>query len=267
MNISKITLELSESQKNLVKAVIEAGETLLSYWPGNPENQALQQTNKDDGTLVTEADIATNEILLKALKAYFPEDLIISEETGESQEPIKDNKRVWYLDPLDGTKNFASGMDDFLILICLVVDQEVEFSIAYFPAQAELCLAVKGQGAFTSKHGKIQVNQDSFNPSSINLRDMPIPSSDFLSKYHTGAAQYLIATGQLAGCIYGLGHRGTPKVWDFAPFDLIITESGGRVSDQAGNKINYQGESLQATSYVASNSRTHTELLKLINHA
>ncbi len=267
MDISKINLNLSEQQQKLVESVLMAGETLLSYWPGNPESKNLQQSSKDDGTLVTEADIATNEILLSALRAYFPEDLIISEETGESSQQAKNTNRVWYLDPLDGTKNFAAGMDDFLILICLVVNQEVDFSIAYFPAQAELCLAVKGQGAYTSKLGKVQVNADSYQPSAINLRDMPIPSGEFLNKYHTGASQYLIATGQLAGCIYGLGHRGTPKVWDFAPFDLIITESGGTVSNQLGEKLAYQGESLQATSYVASNSIIHSDLLKLIENA
>lgn len=267
MDLSKITLPLSQQQQKLIASVLTAGETLMSYWPGNPSNHSLQQTNKDDGTLVTEADLATNEILLTALREYFPEDLIISEETGESSQEAKNTNRVWYLDPLDGTKNFAAGMDDFLILICLVVNQEVDFSIAYFPAQEELCLAVKGQGAYTSKFGRVHVNQEAYAPATINLRDMKIPSNEFLNKYHTGASQYLIATGQLAGCIYGLGHRGTPKVWDFAPFDLIITESGGTVSNQLGEKLFYQGESLQATSYVASNSIIHSELLKLIDHA
>ena len=253
------------TEQKLFAAVVEAGDILLKLWPGNKQNtQDLEVENKADGSQVTKADFASNEILLKALAELYPEDEICSEEVGF----VNDNnaERVWYVDPLDGTSNFIRGEDDFLVLLGLCQAGRPITGIAYFPARGEFCFAAAGRGAYSSKSGRLSVNEESnLQPEKINIRGGDWGTKGYQTTYHTGAAQHLIASGTMQACAYKVSETKSPKAWDFVPFECIINESGGRVSDENGAEIIYSGEAFTAQYYLASNKTLHEQFLKVLN--
>jgi myo-inositol-1(or 4)-monophosphatase len=95
--------------------------------------------------IVTQADITSNELISKAIKKNYPSHGIISEE-GEGYQT--DSDYVWYIDPLDGTKNFASHTPLFGINIALVFKGDVTHAAVYLPYLKDYIYAEKGKGAF-----------------------------------------------------------------------------------------------------------------------
>ena len=127
---------------DIVKAVQKAGEQILEIYHSD---YTIRQ--KSDNSPVTDADFASNRILTKCLsKTQLP---IISEEENIAPYSIRKNyKKVWLLDPLDGTKEFIGNHDDFAINIALIENHQPIFGLIYLPVKKEVYYAVKGKGAY-----------------------------------------------------------------------------------------------------------------------
>src|SRR5436309_7453246 len=97
---------------------------------------------KDDGTPVTEADLAVEEALREALAARFPDDAVLGEEQGMDG----GGGRTWVLDPIDGTKNFAAGIQIWGTLIALVEEGRPVVGVASAPALGERYAAARDDG-------------------------------------------------------------------------------------------------------------------------
>jgi 3'-phosphoadenosine 5'-phosphosulfate (PAPS) 3'-phosphatase len=95
------------------------------------KSRAFTVIEKNDGSPVTSADYLAHERILNWLKAQFPDDEIISEEDEFHEPPPK--KRVWFIDPIDGTKNFISGKNPFFFLMGLAIDGRATFGLEYLP--------------------------------------------------------------------------------------------------------------------------------------
>ena len=91
------------------KLAKDAGILIMNYFQKN-----LNSRFKEDNTFVTDADIISNKIIVNGIKKEFPNDGIVSEESENVE-----GKRVWYIDPLDGTNSFIDGKNDFTIHIGL----------------------------------------------------------------------------------------------------------------------------------------------------
>jgi myo-inositol-1(or 4)-monophosphatase len=126
-----------------IAAAKAAGAAILEVY----RRPVVHSTEKDDGKgPLTEADLASNDILIAAISAAFPDDAILSEETKDSPERLP-NPRCWVIDPLDGTKEFTEKIPQFVVSVGLAIDGRPAVGVLFNPVTDELFTGVVGQGA------------------------------------------------------------------------------------------------------------------------
>lgn len=146
--------------KLLLKIAIEAGDAIMAIY-----EQDFSVESKSDASPLTEADKASNRIIVEALEAAYPEIPIISEETKLTDyEERKNFTWCWVVDPLDGTKEFIKKNGEFTVNIALIHEGEPVIGVVYVPAQEKSYYGVKGQGAFLQLNGEF--------PSQIKVRPL-----------------------------------------------------------------------------------------------
>ncbi|RPI76074.1 MAG: inositol monophosphatase, partial [Desulfobacteraceae bacterium] len=125
------------------QAALEAGKILEGLF-----GRLKKIEKKGEIDLVTEADLQSEKVIVDLIKAHFPQDSILTEEgSGQS----RDNDRVWIIDPLDGTTNFAHSFPFFAVSIGLEVKKEMVLGIVFNPRMSEFFEAMRGQGAFLNQ--------------------------------------------------------------------------------------------------------------------
>src|SRR5690606_23753963 len=95
---------------------------------------------------VSEADIAVNDLILRRLRAFAPDDGLLSEESADDASRLA-NSRVWIIDPIDGTRSFIAGQPDWVVSVALVEEARPVAAAVYAPVSGELFVAARGQGA------------------------------------------------------------------------------------------------------------------------
>ena len=129
--------------------ILEAAEVLVEK---QQKLNSLKVENKPGEGLVSEADLKSEEILLKGIKKHFPGHFILSEEdtyhSKDNFQKAKEAPECWAIDPLDGTNNYLSGLDYYAISIGYSEGSELKFGAVYLPATKEMFYANKGEGAF-----------------------------------------------------------------------------------------------------------------------
>src|SRR6185295_16157278 len=133
-----------------VEAAREAGQILLAEFA-----RPVTISYKGEVDLVTQADRRSEEAIVTRLQARFPRHAIVAEEGGGRE---NDSRWRWYVDPLDGTTNFAHGYPCFAVSIGLQEEGELLVGVIYQPVSGELFTAVKGKGAYLNNK-KIAVSK------------------------------------------------------------------------------------------------------------
>ncbi len=147
-DLTKIsTLESEPSE--MVKKVLSIGEQAAAILMKHHNKIIDVEFKKDEYDPVTEADKESDEFIRNEIKRAFPNDLILSEENTEI--PKDYNVRVWMIDPLDGTKDFLKGYDNFSINIGLLEGGCPVFGCCVIPVRSQYLFAEKGKGAFQKK--------------------------------------------------------------------------------------------------------------------
>jgi len=242
------------SGQELIKAVREAGARLTSLWPGGSPTEKIEIIKKEDGSPVTSADFESNSILTTALTKLFPNDLILSEEGPKIEIPKKG--RIWIIDPLDGTRRFIEGQDDFCILVSLMVNGVPEEGIVYFPisnlffASFDLPTIKNCKLSKEIRSGRVYV-------SGPNLKDQSYSHSGAL---HTGAAFLKLIEGEIDAFALSLVK---PSEWDIAAPHAVISKIGGRVGQINGQPLDYGGAEWSKQLAVASSIEIHDGVLDL----
>lgn len=228
----------------LTKALTESGKELLRHSTGDTGFRIKESQS----SIVTEADIKSDEIIREIITARYPSHNILSEESG-----FKNNNSdyTWVIDPLDGTSNFASTLPWYGVLITLFEGNEPVMSGAYLPVEDLLYFAGKNEGAF--KNGKSftmdshQILKNSLCAFSVDYTDdetilnrsMSIYSNIVKSSRNIRSTNSLVdflyvAEGKFGGCI-----NLFTRIWDISGLGLIITEAGGLIKDISGEDIIY----------------------------
>ncbi len=136
-----------QHELNIAKELaIKAGAVIMTYF-----NKKQNIKTKEDGSSVTDADFASNKIIIAGLQKHFPKDGIVSEES----EAIA-GERKWYVDPLDGTRSFIEGIDHFAVHIGLCIKGVPVAGVVYRPSTKEMYYG-DSQGAFKETAGKNKV--------------------------------------------------------------------------------------------------------------
>ena len=206
-------------------------------------------TAKADASPVTAADHAANEVIVAALRQAFPDDAILSEESADSPERLS-ARRVWIVDPLDGTKEFLAQNGEFSIMIGLAIDGEAVLGVVYLPAIDLLYAAAKGEGAWVERDGKREPlhcgaadvaalrlvgSRSHADPRVERLRDA-LGITDVTPCGSVGVKCTRIAQGERDLYLHPAPHL---KEWDTCAPEAILREAGGTVTDTRGEPLRY----------------------------
>jgi myo-inositol-1(or 4)-monophosphatase len=251
-----------------VEAAREAGEILVA------EHSRPQTISyKGDVDIVTETDKKSEAAIVARLRTHFSKHAIVAEEGGggtADQNAAKSSRYCWYVDPLDGTTNFAHGYPCFAVSIALLEDGEPLVAAILNPISNELFTAARGEGGFLNQK-KIHVSQIQTISKSLLATGFPSQKRssnpnihyywEFTLRSHgvrrAGSAALdlcSVACGRFdAFWEFGL------KSWDSAAGILIVREAGGIVTDFAGQPYHVGDREL-----IASNGLIHDEMRKIV---
>ena len=249
-----------------IETAREAGQILLEKF-----GRKINISKKGDINLVTEADLASEALIIERIKSYYPRHSILAEESGEAVIIGGDNTWKWIIDPLDGTTNYAHGYPCFCVTIALEHDGEIVIGVTYDPTRNELFAAEKGCGA-TLDNKPIRVSAETKLADSLIVTGFPYnfkqkpqferSLTDFLLKSRgvrrDGSAA--IDMAYLAcGRFDGFWEEGL-NPWDVAAGKLLIEEADGQVTYYDGSLY-----SIYAPPICASNGRIHAEMLAILS--
>lgn len=208
---------------------------------------------KDDGSPVTAADRAAEELIRDRLHRAFPEDGIRGEEYDD--EPSRSG-RSWWVDPIDGTKSFVRGVPLYAVLIALEVEGAIAVGAAYFPALDEMVYAARGRGAFLNGR-RLQVAQT---PTLAGAFTSCTDPGSFARHGRADAWERLMAASSVRvgwGDAYGHALVASGQLelmldpvmnpWDCGPFGVILPEAGGYFGDWSGHETIHGGEAISTT--------------------
>ena len=227
-------------------------------------------SNKGDIDLVTEADIAAEELIIERIRSHYPRHSILAEESGEAVSIGGNSSWKWIIDPLDGTTNYAHGYPCFCVSIGLELEGVLQIGVIYDPMRNELFAAERGEGT-TLNDRRIRVSEVSELSSAMlctgfpyNVRERP----DFTREFtiFTMNAQAVRRDGSAAldlayvacGRFDGFWEDGL-NPWDVAAGVLLIEEAGGKVTNYQNERLN-----IYTKKVVASNGLVHSAMLELL---
>lgn len=250
----------------LERLVRQAGDKLLELWPGRANGRTLQTQRKADGSLVTEADFASHQIITDGLRQMFPNDFILSEEDIDEQGYAR-AEIAWILDPLDGTEVYARGENYYAIFLSRRVNGDITEAVMYYPERGQYFKASRGRGA-TCNGEKLRVFAGGTTPRPNAVFPEGMEYSEGQQWCRPG--QYEVSTRAFMGLCCGeidgvVVHfkRGHFYPWDFAPGVLIIEECGGRVSDECNQPLQMSLAAISGRYIVASNGFCHQDVLQM----
>lgn len=232
------------------------------------ENNKYSIADKGGNSPVTEADILSNKLLIKFLQK-FNFDIITEEESKHNAH----TEYVWYIDPLDGTKDFINKTDEFSIMVALIHNNRPIFGIVYQPISQKTTSAFLGDGAFCNGE-KISVSNTAHTAdmalivSRSHLHESDKQFAEKLSiKNFIQCGSVGIKVSRIAekeADIYINSSNKTWK-WDSAAADIIIHEAGGIMTDLNGKKLSYSPDNLRNEhGIIASNNQKHDLILSTL---
>jgi 3'(2'), 5'-bisphosphate nucleotidase len=258
------TTQYDEQLNFAIDIAYDAGEIAMQFCR-NRDNSKIGIEQKLDDTPVTLVDKQLDEFIKKALETKFPESLVVGEESSsyiESVKPIEQG-HVFFVDPIDGTKEFINNSGEWCVMIGLNVDGVPTVGVVYIASRDQLFYAVKGHGTYLIENNKEHkstnklqvaksVSANTFtDPSQIvclrsrshdeaEIDDaMKVLGTD--KKYHSGS--FGIKCALIAQGVADLYINASKKThfWDSVAPGLIVTEAGGILLDYDGNELQYTG--------------------------
>ncbi|EXF91252.1 3'-5'-bisphosphate nucleotidase [Pseudomonas fluorescens HK44] len=236
---------------SVVELALKAGEVILPFW-----RTGTAVTAKADDSPVTAADLAAHHLILAGLTALDPSIPVLSEEDASIAQSVRAGwQRWWLVDPLDGTKEFISGSEEFTVNIALIDQGRVVFGVVSMPTNGRCYFGGAGLGAW-------RADKDAA-PLPIQVRDVPPAGEAFTvvaSRRHSSPEQERLLAGlsaslgelQLANigsslkfCLLAEGAADCyPRLaptsqWDTAAAQGVLEGAGGEVLELSGEPFSY----------------------------
>ena len=253
----------------LIDAVRKAGAEALRF-----AADGYETIQKPDRSPVTSADLAVNRLLQSRLMSAFPQDGWLSEETPDSPDRLQ-KKRVWVVDPIDGTKAFINGEPEFCISVALIEQGQPVVASIFNPSTEELFTATRGGG--------LRLNEKSVVPSTARRAHLPVialnpwekqigrftsvePSVSTRPIRSIALVLALAATGR----IQAVATLESENEWDVAAGTLLVAEAGGTISDGRGQDLSFNQPTPRYRGIIATSAHcphTITQQLKQLTRA
>jgi myo-inositol-1(or 4)-monophosphatase len=254
-------LRADELKTHLFATVREAGALGLAL-----SKKGVKHWQKPDGSTVTEADLEIDAFLKLHLHGAQPDYGWLSEESVDSDARLA-CKRLWIVDPIDGTNSFVNGTDGWCIGVALIEDGVPILSALYRPVVDEFFWAVAGGGAYC-------------NAQKLVPRDASgLSGAELLG---TGRAAKLLAPAGVLGTVaphiplllrlaYVASGRtdialsfGNKNDWDLAAGDLLVREAGAVVTDLDGKAFVYNRPQPWQNGMISAGKNRHATVLKYL---
>ena len=211
-------------------AVREAGELALSYW-----GRSIQKQKKADGSAVTEADHAVDALLAARLRVARPGYGWLSEESAEHSDRLK-VPRVWIVDPIDGTRAFIQGLDDWVIAVALIEDHTPVLAAVINPLRREMFEARAGTGTFLNGRRLRASDQSVLAGARLVVPDSLLKPNRWRRPWPpvrpVWANSMIYRMALVASAKADASFALMPKwEWDVAAGALLVSEAGGIVTE------------------------------------
>ena len=239
--------EAANLMEPLTALVVKAGAAILGV-----NRAAMQIEGKPDGSPVTEADLAADRIISEGLAQLAPDVPTLSEERAHCAPPLFRDS-YFLVDPLDGTKEFIAGRDEFTVNIAIVTDGVPLLGIVAAPALGLIWRGIVSHGAERARINGAAIGA----AEPIHTRAMPKPGAPWIaavSRSHLdqkseafiagrpGAVRRTLGSALKFGCVAEgtadiYPRLGPTSEWDVAAGCAVVTAAGGKVTDNQGNPI------------------------------
>lgn len=228
-------LNLKNTAENLIDTFLKAGKIAKEI-----ALRGVKITIKVDKSLVTDGDLAVDELLRNKIKSSTPNIPIISEETPDLNINIKnEDKTFWLIDPIDGTRNYIKKKDEYTLNAALIIDLKPAIGIVYAPEKKRLFFSYGKNLAFEINNGKkIVLNCKKVNKNEIigleNSQTSPIEVLDIYKKCKV--SQTIKMSSSLKFCVLASGEadiyaaKARAFEWDIAAGHAILEHAGGFVT-------------------------------------
>lgn len=272
---------LDEELDFTLDLVRECGEVAMHYWRRGTKVLGLRQKPLGGGP-ITVADTELNERIVDALRGRFPDDGVLAEESaddGRWREPT----RCWYVDPIDGTREFARGRTGWTIQIGLCIDGEPSLGVVLEPAAGHLGWAVRGsEGSRGRYRGPDGQERGLGPPADASMDALQLIGGRLypLSRQHAirralgvtperargvgsvGVRLASVARGDANVYVQAPGHT---KMWDTCAPATLVMAAGGRVTDLRGRPLDFRAEAVtHPAGVVAAPEILHGSILERI---
>jgi len=244
------------------RLALRAGDFLLR----NQEGRRTVRFKDGPGNIVTDMDHASEEIVVSAIRRQFPDHAILAEERGASG----DSPFRWYVDPVDGTTNYAHGFPIWGVTIALEAYGRLVVGVTYAPAFGNLYWARRGGGAFCNGK-RLRLSRQARLPEALLCTGFP-----YKLRYRKQNLQYFSAFLLRAQAVRRVGSAALDLAWTAAgvfdgfwemrlgPWDMaagvvLLGEAGATLTDFGGGPV-----SLKSGQLLAANARLHRQMLGVI---
>jgi len=247
-----------------LEAAERASEVLLDYFGKLKEIEVEEKARND---FVTEADKLSEMIIIKTIKEEFPHHTIVAEESGLHG----GNDWRWFIDPLDGTKNFIHGLPAFCVSIGVEFKGELVAAVINAPVLETVFTAEKGSGAYCNGK-RIKVSERPFEEALI-ATGFPFRGKAYLDDYLRCFKEVFLSVSGIRRCgsaalDLALTAKGvfdgfwemSLHPWDIAAGVLLIEEAGGKVSDFNGER-----KFLESGNIIGASLNTYPELYRIVH--
>ncbi len=257
------TEQESEDLALMITAAKQAGEIGMRYFRSNLNDVWY----KNGHSPVSTADLEIDRFLKTMFSTHRPDYGWLSEETADDHARVE-KERVVIVDPIDGTRGFIKGCEEWCISIAIANGSRPETSVLYCPALQQLFAAERGSGVRTENvplRREATGNRPLVTGSSKLIgqitddRHSPFEASGFIPSLAYRLA--LVAAGQLDGAFA----RAGAKEWDVAAADLILEESNCVLRDRHGAGLTYNNRSVSVPELIATNERDFVSIKNLAN--
>ena len=218
--------------------------------------------------LVTEADTASEKIIIQTIRNEFPGHAILAEESGANH---GNAEYQWFIDPLDGTTNYAHQLPIFSIAIALAIRDQMVLGLVLNPMDGELFAAVSGKGA-TLNNSPIHVSTTTSVHESLLVTGFPYDFSEIIKPVmkrfsicqDSSQGVRRLGSAALDICYVACGRfdafwEQNLKPWDKAAAAVIATEAGAAITDFANRPF-----AIDQKEILVSNGAIHQEMLSLL---
>ncbi len=267
-------MNLNNACELAIDAARQAGEILRRGL-----NEVMEVSIKSTAVdLVTEYDRASQECIIRLIRAQFPDHHIVAEEDDVTPIGFGDPSSMftWYIDPLDGTNNFAHRYPVFSVSIALYFGSEARVAVVYDPTRDECFTAIRGNGAYLQTSGgdvQIQVSK-------IDALVRSLLATGFPDNRHHSDADNIAQTRALLKRALGIRRSGSAALdlayvaagrldgyweykinsWDIAAGLLLVLEAGGQLSMPDGQDLTLSAKN----DLVTSNGLIHLEMVRVL---